>query len=288
MKIHAYRVFPQSEVSLDQILQHLSEQTLEQRLQSVDDIQLRLEAAEKPGATWFIEFGGIRREGPGKASANTPIEDFDLEDHEGFGHETAACFDGRFLLVQYNHYGPRISRIRKYLSIVGRMLDRESGTSNGASEILNIVPVLKENAQDRLAHMGLVKSIEISFYVPGVLANNGQSRQSLSSLLNNPLIGTADRIRLQVSAAKGRASSLALNQVRQAIDDLLGLREDVSQLEVTAKETEDAPSEAVDFIEARLEADIPIARQGRRYGRDDRWAALNQALQAWRADGRLA
>lgn len=254
-------------------------------MRNVSGSQIRLETAEPLGNYWLLDFGGIRHEGPGRASIDTPIEDFDLSEQEGFGHETAGCFDGQFLVLQYNHFGPRISRIREYLSLVSQELAGATGA--GGEQIFSFVAVLKEDAHERLGQMGLVKSMEISFYVPGVVANNGSARPSLSGILSTPLIGTAAKVRIQVAASRDRGASLALNQVHQAIDDLVGLREDVSELQIVAKESEDAPSEPVDFLEARLEADIPVARTGRRYGRTDRWSALQQALETWRRNGQL-
>jgi hypothetical protein len=101
--------------------------------------------------------------------------------------------------------------------------------------------------------------IEISFFVPGLLSHEASSQQSLSSFLDNPLVGSADRIRIQLSASRGRAASLAVNHARSIVSELIGIREDVLELHVLAKETEDSPSEPVDFINARLEADILFA-----------------------------
>lgn len=286
MKIHSYKVFEQGPVALTDILNHLQGISLAQRLRNVSGAQIRLEAVQSTGSIWLLDFGGIRHDGPGRASANQPIEDFDLQAHEGFGHETAACFDGEFLILQYNHFGPRISRIREYLSQIGQQLAGPAGAGQG--QVINFITVLKGDALDRLGRMGLVKSMEFSFYVPGVAAaNDGAARPSLSGLLSNPLIGTAAKVRVQVSAARDRTSSLVINHVQQAIDDLIGVRDEVSELQIVAKEAEDSPREQVDFLDARLEADIPVQRTGRRYGRAERWVALRQALDTWRANGQL-
>jgi hypothetical protein len=236
----------------------------------------------------LVDFAGIKHDGPGKVSAVTPIEDFDLTEEEGFGHETAMCFDtqSKFMTLQYNHYGPRISRIQTYLYHFARTLAVDP---NNPNEGFGFTPVLKADAADRLNHMGIVKNIAISFYVPGVRAQpDGHGRQSLNSFLDNPLIGSAERVRLQLSAGRARPSSIAVNQVQSIVADLLGVRDDVFDLKVVAQENEDAPKEPVDFIEARLEADIPVARVGRRYGLQERWAALRQAFNTWNANGQFA
>jgi hypothetical protein len=128
----------------------------------------------------------------------------------------------------------------------------------------------------------------MTLYVPGLLASNASDRPSLGQLLNTPLVGSAETLRLQLSVSRGRGKSLSLNHVRQIATDLLGLRDDVSTLEITAMESDDAPREPIDLLQARLEADIPIQRTGRRYGRDERWAALRQTFAVWSSNGQLA
>lgn len=117
MKIHAYRVLQVGSLSLGDLLRALTTQTLGERHRVIYGAGIRLDEIQEHGGRWYLDFGGIRHEGPGRASAEDPITDFDLEDHEGFAHETAAIYDISTGIVglQYNHYGPRINRIRSYL-----------------------------------------------------------------------------------------------------------------------------------------------------------------------------
>lgn len=289
MKIHAYNVSAQGAATLDTLFTQVQGYTLEQRLRSISGSEIRVEAAEQRNNLWFVDFGGIRPDGPGRASAATPIEDFDLDDTEGFAHETAALYDpaSSFIVMQYNHFGPRSGRIQAYLSMLAREMGNGGPSTHPEGDGFAFFPVLKPSAADRLNSMGIVKNVEFSFYVPGVLANDGGQRQALGALLNNPLIGSADRVRIQLAASRDRAGSLAVNHVRQVVSDLLGVRDELFDLSVMAKETEESPTEPVDLVEARLEADIPVQRIGRRYGRDERWQVLQQAFATWRANGQL-
>ncbi|WP_230534167.1 DUF6731 family protein [Microvirga roseola] len=291
MKIHAYRVIPRGEISLETVLSHLHGLPLEQRIRSTPVGSLRLEDSDNTGPFWLLDFGGISPHGPGRASASTPIEDFDLLEEEGFGQETAALYDpaSGFMTLQYNHFGPRAGRIQAYLYKFARVV---AGQAEGeelpdAPDGFTLLPVMKAETTSRLNHLGIVKRIEMSFYVPGVIENQGRQRPSLSSILDNPVVGSAEQIKLQIVAGRGRAATLAVAPVRQLVTDLLGVREDVVELSITARETEEAPSEPMDFIEARLQADIPIQRTGRRYGRRERWTALRQAFEAWRDNGQF-
>lgn len=286
MKIHAFRVAEVGNVTLSAVIEHVSALPLEERLKEVNGVPLRIEEARQVGNVWLIDFASIRHEGPGRAAADAPIEDFDLAEEEGFGHETAACFNPQssFMTLQYNHFGPRIARIQTYLFMWAVVLGGHDLPDQG----FGFTPVLKADAATRLGHMGIVKNIEISFHVPGVQAQAISDRQSLNSFLSNPLVGSAQKIRLQLSAGRARGASLAVNYVQQMISDLLGVREDVETLNISAQENEEAPTEPIDFIEARLEADIPVHRVGRRYGRQERWNALNQAFSTWSANGQFS
>jgi hypothetical protein len=287
MKIHAYKVIQVGNVSLAELFAHVVALPLDQRLKR-GFYPLRIEDAVPAGNFWMVDFTGIHHEGPGKASAATPVEDFDLADEEGYGHETAMCFDSQseFMTLQYNHYGPRMARIQTYLYQFARLLAVDGHDPNLHG--FGFTPVLKPDAAERLNHLGIVKNIDISFYVPGVRAQPNEGRQSLNSLLDSPLVGSSERIRLQLSASRMRGTSLAVNHVKSLVTDLLGVRDEVYDLKITAQENEDAPKEPVDFIEARLEADIPVVRAGRRYGRPERWAALRQAFDTWAANGQFA
>ena len=117
MKIHAYKIEPRGDISLDQVLRHINEIPFEERLRTVSNGDIRLEIGNRAGNFWTLDFGGIRPDGPGRASATMPIADFDMNADEGFGQETAAVYNVAtgFMALQYNHFGPRHARIQGYL-----------------------------------------------------------------------------------------------------------------------------------------------------------------------------
>ena len=81
---------------------------------------------------------------------------------------------------------------------------------------------------------------------------------------------------------------LSLEAVKEMVSELLGLRDDVSAIQIMGMETEDSPQEPLDLLEARLEADPPVVKTGRRYGRQERWAALMQTFDIWHGNGQLS
>jgi hypothetical protein len=291
MKIHSFKVAQRGAIAFGDVISHLMSLPIESRLRNVTGTDIRLEDASPDGR--YLDFGCIRHDGPGRASATDPITDFDLGDHEGFGQETAAYFEpgpAQILTVQYNHYGPRASKIQLYLLQFARIIGGKQETVDPSDDKdgFSLSPVLKSEAAERLKHMGLVKKIKVSLFVPGVLAGNNLSQPSLGSLLSNPLVGSSETFSFSLSVSRTRGKTLSLEHVRQIAAELLGSRDDVSKIQITGMESDDSPREPLDLLQARLEADPPIPRIGRRYDRKDRWAALKQTYDIWLSNGQLA
>lgn len=291
MKIHAYRIRPRGEVGLTQVLQDIRGLGLADRLKNVSGVLLRLEHCEQQGPYWLLDFNWIQREGPGRASPDEPVSDFDLEENEGFCAETAALFhpESEFLLLQYNHYGPRTRRIQHYLYRHAlRMADLNVEEEQHAERHgFDFHPLLHGDAADQLDRAGLVKRIAVTVHIPGVRARPEARRRSLGGLLDMPLMGAAESLHFEVSASRKKSSSLSLSRVKRTIDDLLGSRDDVSQLTVVVKENEDAPQRPLDLLKARVEADVSVRLEGRRYPRDERLRALRSTFEAWRDERML-
>lgn len=290
VKIHAYKITPRGKLSLDQVLTHIAALPLTDRLRGTGDSALRLESANRSGQLWTLDFGGLRRDGPGLGSQSEPITDFEMTEDEAFGQETAALFNVEtgFMTLQYNHYGPRHSRIQNYFfrfsrKIAGFEEDVAADNDHG----FTLSPVVKRDHVELLNRAAIVKNLEVSVYLPGLFQAEGSERASLSSILDNPLTGNAERVRFQVRAPRRRGASLNVTAIRQFVGEMLGHHENVGALEVTIREVEEGPSEPLDFLDARLEMDVPVARVGRRYGKNERWAALREAMDHWAANGHL-
>jgi hypothetical protein len=291
LKAHAYHIVPRGQVSLQQVFEHIEGVSLRQRLKVVSGVPMRLEFCAKQGRYWLLDFTLIRRKGPGRASPTTPVVDFDLAEDEGFGEETAAVYNPStgFMVLQYNHFGPRQPRIQSYLYRHGLVVagHAEQEELPGGQFGFDLHPVLTIEAADRLENLGIVKTISASFRVPGILARPEARRRSLSGLLDMPLMGGAQTVQFQISAGRGKEASLAPSRVKQAVRDLLSVREEITALSIVAKENEDAPREPIDFLDARLEAEVTVPLVGRRYPRAERLAALRQTFETWSQDRQL-
>jgi hypothetical protein len=246
-----------------------------------------LESANKAGQTWSLDFGGIRSDGPGRASRDAPIVNFDLAANEGFGEETAAVFDANtgYMALQYNHRGPRSGRIQGYARrMAGLTEDVPSDDDHG----FTLFPVIKPDAVAHLNRAAIIKKFRMSVFIPGLAHIEQPQRQSLAGILATPVVGTAANLNFEIRAGRKRGATLNVLAIRQMVQEALGLGDEVQALEAVVKETEEGLSEPIDLLQARLEADVRVQRTGPRYGRNERWAALNTALAEWAAEGRLA
>jgi hypothetical protein len=290
LRIHAYQITARGDLSLDQVLTHISQLPLEQRLRDVAGSEIRLEAANKAGQVWSLDFGGIHQEGPGRAARDAPIIDFDLNADEGFGEETAAVFNGGtgFMALQYNHHGPRSGRIQSYLFRFARYVaGLAEDVPNDDDHGFTLLPVIRQDTIERLNRSSIIKKLRMSVFVPGLAHIEQPQRQSLSGILDTPVVGSAANLNFEISAGRKRRDSLNIDAVRRMVQEALGFGDDIHALEAVIRETEDAPSEPLDLLEARLQSNVRVDLTGRRYARNERWAALSGALNDWAAEGRL-
>ena len=255
MKIHAYKVVPRGQFALGDVLEHISGLSLEERLRTVAEGDIRLEAGNRAGRFWTLDFGGIRPDGPGRASRLRPIVDFEMNEDEGFGQETAALYNTQsgFMTLQYNHFGPRHGRIQGYLFRFARLLaglaeDVPTDDDHG----FTLVPVLKRDAIERLNDANVIKNIDVQVFVPGILHADAARRRSFSAILNHPIFGNVESFQFRLAAPRRRGESLDVNELRRLATELLGLGDDVSTLQMTIKEAEEDPSEPLDLLDARL------------------------------------
>ena len=254
---------------------------------------MRLEDATKTNhGEWLLDFVKIRTSGPGKVSPSKPIEDFDMDDDDGFGEETCGFYNPALecLILQYNHHGPRPADIQSYIYRFCRAVSgkTEADEPADASDGIGLIPILRQDAYERLQRMGIVKRLTLTVQVPGILASNAGRMQALGQLLDNPIVASAQTVKLEITADRTRQNSLSVEGVKQVVTQALGLREDVSRLAVSGREDEIGPSEPIDLLEARLQANMSLhLGTAQRYERVDRFGAVRRAHDLWSDGGQL-
>ncbi len=120
MKIFLYEVSEQTPVI--ETIHHIKNLDLEDRVKNISGYDMKLEEIEdrRIGSSTVIlmDFCKHRQSGPGRAKRDQKIQGFDLEQDEAFGEMTTVLYDPEthFIVIQYNHYGPRAGAIASYLS----------------------------------------------------------------------------------------------------------------------------------------------------------------------------
>jgi|GEM_PF-4889859 len=282
MKIHAYKVVPlkKKQAPLHCTLKaHFKskEEQHEERLYEKTDLLLRLEDFQEKASLQYLNFVQLRlRGGPGRAARNRRISDIDLDPDDFFTEETACVYDiaRNYLIVQYNHYGAKISAIGEYINWV----------VNPAETSHQFPPTLSEVGFKKVQSLELVKKIEMSFSLPDLencpepmpwdesthLAKAaGAQTMSLviahpSGLLLQPARSLLHSIRSLLPSGDGQAGSA------------------VTKVQVRGACEEDGPLETIDLMAERLCHEVPLPRAvsttpGRRIPLEFRWSALEKA-----------
>ena len=120
MKIFLYEASPG--ISLVEAIKDVEQLGMEKRVRHVANNDMKLEQIVTPMRGIFaMDFCKHRDSGPGRAKRNKEIQSFELGEDEAFGEMTAVLYDSKthFLVIQYNHYGPRPGSIGKYFSHFG-------------------------------------------------------------------------------------------------------------------------------------------------------------------------
>lgn len=278
VKFHLFRVngAEANTRSAEQVIQIIHADELGDRLRSgvrMDTLE-RVITQHGRERKWFLDFVRIRdTTGPGKAAADTPVEDLDIAADEFFSEETAALFlpDRGFMIVQYNHWGVRPSAIGDYLS--GYMQDE--------TDVYELAVRIDPGASQKYDSINQTTKFSIAVDVASLTAQDRIAGNALSDMVTS-----AERLgamRLDVVLSIGHHKGRELG-IKDTFDRYFGRNPDaVKRAVIKGREGDDLPVEKVDLIRQKLEYVGEIQpNPGRRLLFEDRRAALNRAYARWR------
>lgn len=196
-----------------------------------------------------------------------------IKDDESFGEDTACLYDPqtKYILIQYNHHGPKASAIQDYLTFAeGELTHRYT-----------LAPKLSQASEERIRGLRLVSKLEVAFAVPELINENMASSVSVGGALDLARKNGADTLELVLGNRRG----LIDGAIKELVVDLFRISPGdpgIKKLTLRAQSAEDAPRETIDLIAERLcsEVDIPLGL-GRRYSLADRWDQLAIVRQSW-------
>lgn len=153
INLHAFSVTGPDSSKLKTVFEKMfndQAKPLEDRTKLISEKEFRFEHIEKisiPNSNiewWYVDFSFLTlTNGLGRGSKNTAMTSIDLDDSIGekFCYDTAILYDplNDILIVQYNHTGPRISQILKYLVTY---------VSNPI--VIDFAPILRKNMAEKL------------------------------------------------------------------------------------------------------------------------------------------
>lgn len=286
MKVHLYKVnATDGAPPLRDTLNKLRSLTIEQRLKFVSGADIRLEEIHAPASgesLWKLDLCKLRNQGPGKASQQQPTTSFQLQQGERFSEETALIYDEKldYLVLQYNHYGPRATAISNYLSLFlpqgfeywfAVQLDPTAQARFMAKKqftrmAIRVAPA-KLSAEWRKANISMYKAFEADQVTFG-----------------------GDWISVEISL---QAHSQGTLKIMDKVKGFFGLADEseeaVSRLVVAGRNAVGENVEDVDLLTEKLEItykSLPLDT-GLRVSAQDRWTRLGAALAIWKDKGVL-
>lgn len=280
LKIHLYKVASQhGSRPLDDVLNLINSIDLQNRMKHCSHQDIRLDEVQSPSKSkpyWLLDFGNLRfTSGPGRASRNTPTQSFSLQKGEGFAEETAVLYDAHHnaMLVQYNHYGPRVGTIQEYLS------------SFGSQDIYDLNIVLRGDAQARLKTKKIFTKLIMKVAPDKLSASYKQHNVALSTAIQRTHTDFGgDVVTFEIGIGRSNKNGLNLSKLMKSFLNLIGEQDAIKELKIAGK-TSDEKAELINLLEHKLEesfTDLTLD-SGLRIPRLDRWNALERAYRGWQA-----
>ncbi len=282
MKIYAYKVKPEEDFTspLERAFEFYGKWPLDQRMRNLPGSRIRLEKYEKKGGLCYANFVAFRRgSGPVILSEQRPMSEIAIGDDESFGEDTACLYDPqvKYMLIQYNHHGPKASAIQDYLAFAEGELAHQ----------YTLAPKLSKASEERIRTLRLVSKLEVAFAVPELINEKTASSISVAGALDLARKNGADTLELVLSNRRGMIDGA----IKDLVVDLFRISPGdpgVRKLTLRAQSDDDSPRETIDLIAERLcsEVDVPLGL-GRRYALSDRWNQLTAARRSWIEAGLL-
>lgn len=282
MHVHLYEVIRSDESPpLEDRLSEIADTELDHRERDLGT-KIRVEneilspSADRP--YWLMDFAKLRFDGgPGRASIKKPTRSFDLEAGEGFSEETAILYHpaSRYILVQYNHFGPRPTTIADYLSV----FDHKAVYS------YEFRIKLRNDAMARLEKKKLFTRLEIKV-APANLSDTFRAKNvALSQALQYQLDNFGgDVITIEVGLDRHTKSSLKLKEWMKSIRRLASEdRDAIKHLEVSGRNDEYERIEPIDLLAEKEDLSYSGIEMdgGLRCLRSERYARLEAAFATW-------
>ena len=255
-KIQLYHVKQRGSLGIDEILSHLDALSMEERIRSIGGHDIKVEVLDRLNSgLCFANFSKKRDVGPGKSSPNEVTRSFDLKEEEGFSEVTSILLskNRKFVMVEYNHYGTKASKIAHYLS--------HSVLSANAN--ITFKPVLRRDIKMKIEMADSLGMIEGSFDFSNRDLPDYARRVPQISRLFETLRSfderNATRIQVKISKRRGKFDGIRKDSSENLLDTMVRLSDEniVTSAKVEAR-YDDRPNEMLNLLEAIEEVTYDI------------------------------
>ena len=181
---------------------------------SVSNGVLFLEKLEENARFHHLEFTKRRtKHGPGHSVAGEETVDFDLRQGGGFGEQTALVWskEENYLAIQYNHFGPRVGVIAKYLTSFLESFGREK-------PFVELLPEIDETVMARLRASR--RQTEFEIVVDRELLNNALTKENKTIAAIANLGDSTNARTLTVKLSRKFGSLMDVKQTAQALANI--------------------------------------------------------------------
>ncbi|TKK65422.1 hypothetical protein FC093_20135 [Ilyomonas limi] len=178
-----------------------------------------------------------------------------LNDEQGLDYNTSFLFDKELQMLALESKKNGVS-----LQLFCNFFQHNYDLNKLETEIV-IDPI----EMQKLQRMSVVKKfkVKIAKVANGEIFSDGGKRQSFGQIIDSADGTNTDTLEYVLTASRLKSDSLNVNKIKQFIRELLIFRdtEEVTKLELTGKEDEDAASYPINFIGSRVRFQIEVERK---------------------------
>ncbi len=275
MKIHYYSItIENSSESIESVLSRIEKLNLSSREQDLSGTNLTAEYMLANGNYFHTDFT-LRRMtgGPGLAKRGQVTRDFKLAVDEGFGEQTAAVWSEKgFVAIQYNHRGPKLVHIIRYLELFFQ-----------DDAKLELEPFIEPDVWARFQSSSSHLSMECIINTRTLTEEQAGQNIPLQQALQWHQQTGSGKLHLRLYYGDGRPGG-AMNLIDH-VRELFARREYVESLKVGVREDEDSPSEVLNLFnhqESGTVSDEKLTQTAaRRYTSDSRCNEIQALFEEW-------
>lgn len=211
-----------------------------------------------PGSSEMLRFCLVRRSGLPQVERSGSFKDLDLEPDAGLSEPIHIVFFANNIVgAEYNHHGPRISRLGEYLHT----------KSNKFIQQVRFLPLLRQDIADQLNNLTEIRLFELKIR-PSYIAAVRQADQSLADALeaNGRVVDAPETLQIVARSSTGGRES-TLTRLMAPVRGLLSrddLRANVEHFKVSGKRRDTGRVAPIDLLNAHLIANKRVVRVSER------------------------